>query len=651
MNSHWRLLLDFGIIAILLFGVALFRAPRTARAGNLAAALALAGALIAVLLVNPLRDPAVVILALLAGGAAGVVVAMRTKMIQMPAMIAFQHGMGGIAAFLTSLVELNRAAATLPVTGQMAGLLGITVGAATFSGSLIASGKLAGVLRQTPVLLPRHAAIQTTLLVAILALGALVLQAAAPALLYGSLALILVAVALGVVFALPIGGADMPVLISFLNATAGLAAAFCGIIIQNRLLIACGATVAASGSILTYAMCRAMNRSLRLVLMPAPQTPAASLPHRAAGCGRALPSRGGETREPSAEEAGQPRWSALAALRAAQSIIIPGYGMALAQAQFELAHLTEKLRAMGRQLRFAIHPIAGRMPGHMHVLLAEAEIDADLLFDLPDINADFEKTDLALVVGACDVVNPAAVEVEGTPISGMPILEARAAKQVVVCNLDTNPGYSGVANSLYTNAKTILVLGDAKAALEQLRRGWAHRQRQAKPARHFDWVGPRIAPRDPFLSTDMRSASGAGVPCPGGMEATPRRRRRRYFRLESSADFKPASRDFRAPESSRRGCCSTCRVSSSPRWEHAAVPADMLALLCHLAGIVAQPVAGVAGDVQFAVRIAARQCLPVLSCDRCLSRGVVLRDVEINRPRAQRLGEFFIAAWNRSGCQ
>lgn len=475
MNSHWRLLLDFGIIAILLFGVALFRAPRTARAGNLAAALALAGALIAVLLVNPLRDPAVVILALLAGGAAGVVVAMRTKMIQMPAMIAFQHGMGGIAAFLTSLVELNRAAATLPVTGQVAGLLGITVGAATFSGSLIASGKLAGVLRQTPVLLPRHAVIQTTLLVAILVLGALVLQAAAPALLYGSLALILVAVALGVVFALRIGGADMPVLISFLNATAGLAAAFCGIIIQNRLLIACGATVAASGSILTYAMCRAMNRSLRLVLMPAPQPPAASpaAPAPPAVAEALSPPAAEKPAEPSAEEAGQPPLErALAALRAAQSIIIiPGYGMALAQAQFELAHLTEKLRAMGRQLRFAIHPIAGRMPGHMHVLLAEAEIDADLLFDLPDINADFEKTDLALVVGACDVVNPAAVEVEGTPISGMPILEARAAKQVVVCNLDANPGYSGVANSLYTNAKTILVLGDAKAALEQLREG------------------------------------------------------------------------------------------------------------------------------------------------------------------------------------
>lgn len=474
MNSHWRLLLDFGIIAILLFGVALFRAPRAARAGNLAAALALAGALIAVLLVNPLRDPAVVMLALLAGGAAGGVVAMRTKMIQMPAMIAFQHGMGGIAAFLTSLVELNRAATTLPMTGQVAGLLGITVGAATFSGSLIASGKLAGVLRQTPVLLPRHAAIQTTLLVAILALGALVLQAAAPALLYGSLALILVAVALGVVFALRIGGADMPVLISFLNATAGLAAAFCGIIIQNRLLIACGATVAASGSILTYAMCRAMNRSLRRVLMPTPRSPAASpaAPAPAAVAGALPPPAAEKPAEPAAAAGQPPLERALAALRAAQSIIIiPGYGMALAQAQFELAHLTEKLRAMGRQLRFAIHPIAGRMPGHMHVLLAEAEIDADLLFDLPDINADFEKTDLALVVGACDVVNPAAVEVEGTPISGMPILEARAAKQVVVCNLDTNPGYSGVANSLYTNAKTILVLGDAKAALEQLREG------------------------------------------------------------------------------------------------------------------------------------------------------------------------------------
>lgn len=464
MSSAWSLALDFVIIAILILGIWQFTTPATARRGNLTAALALLCALGAVVCSNRILEPGAVVVALAAGGAVGCAVAMRVNMIQIPAMVAFQHGAGGIAAFLTALVELNRSRGDLLATEQFSGILGIIIGAATFSGSMIASGKLAGVVRQTPVMLPRHNRILAALLAAIVAFGVLAVATAGPTRLAASLALIVLSGVLGVVFAVRIGGADMPVLISFLNATAGLAASFCGIIVQNRLLVACGATVAASGFILTHVMCRAMNRRLFRVLVAAdlkapapvartPESPASPPP---------LPAGAESQSEP-------PLARAVAAMRNAGAVIvIPGYGMALAHAQLEVVRLAERLKQMGKEVRFAIHPIAGRMPGHMHVLLAEAEVDPDILFDLAEINSDFPKTDLAVIVGACDVVNPAAIHVEGTPISGMPILAAHEARQILVCNMDQRPGYSGVENPLYANPKTILMLGDAKATFAQL---------------------------------------------------------------------------------------------------------------------------------------------------------------------------------------
>ena len=349
------------------------------------------------------------------------------------------------------------------------GVLGVVIGAATFSGSMVASAKLAGVVRQTPTIWPQHNRILAVNVVAIIALGVFAATAAGAPLLYASLALILLSILLGVVFAVRIGGADMPVLISFLNATAGLAASFCGIIIQNRLLVACGATVAASGSILTHVMCQAMNRNLLRVFVPTDLKPSTV----AGGIGQnaTTPAPSSVAAAP-AESSGQtPLSRAVEAARSAQKvIIIPGYGMALAHAQFEVVKVANRLSQLGKEVKFAIHPIAGRMPGHMHVLLAEADADSDMLFDLPEINAEFPATDLALIVGACDVVNPAAIKVEGTPISGMPILAAYEAKQILVCNLDDRPGYSGVQNPLYTNPKTILLLGDAQASLSELRR-------------------------------------------------------------------------------------------------------------------------------------------------------------------------------------
>lgn len=468
MNSLGPILGDLVIIAILIGGIWRFRAPETARSGNLAAALALLGALGLVVLGNAIREPATVVLAVVAGGALGCLVAARVNMLQVPALVAFQHGAGGVAAFLTSLVELSRPHDGLFAVGRFSGVLGVVIGAATFSGSMIAGAKLAGAVRATPVILPKHHWILAAALLGIGLVGSLTVRATGPALLHGLLALVLLSIVAGAVFALRIGGADMPVLISFLNATAGLAAAFCGIIIQNRLLIACGATVAASGSILTHVMCQAMNRNLLKVLMPA-DAPTSST---ASPLGSNTSSAPAAVDGPKASSLPEATCfsRAVEALRSAQTvIIIPGYGMALAHAQNEVVRLADRLQEMGKRVRFAIHPIAGRMPGHMHVLLGEADVDPDLLFDLKEINAEFQKTDLALIVGACDVVNPAAIHVQGTPISGMPILAAHEARQVLVCNMDEKPGYSGVANPLYGQPNAILMFGDAKATFNRLR--------------------------------------------------------------------------------------------------------------------------------------------------------------------------------------
>ncbi|MCC6858324.1 MAG: NAD(P)(+) transhydrogenase (Re/Si-specific) subunit beta [Bryobacterales bacterium] len=452
MHTGWQFIVDAGVILLLLAGVSQFRALPSARRGNLAAALALLCGIAAVLFRNPPLEPGAVVIAVLAGSLAGWAVALRVDMVQIPAMVAFQHGAGGVAAFLVSFVELTRHAAALTGIARPAGILGLIVGAATFSGSMVASGKLAGRLASRPVVLRHHNAL-LLLLIGLMAALALT-GGAGPVLWLSLLGLVLLSILLGVLFSARIGGADMPVLISFLNATAGAAAALCGILIQNRLLIACGATVAASGSLLTYFMCRAMNRSLVRVF-------AGSLP----GAPAAQPAP-----EPVAPASGQdPFVRAAESLRDARSVIVvPGYGMAQAHAQLETVQLGEILARMGKQVRFAVHPVAGRMPGHMHVLLAEAGVDPDTLLDITEINSDFSSTDVALIVGACDVVNPAAITQPGTPISGMPILNAHEARHAVVCNLDRRPGYSGVENSLYAEPATIFLEGDAKVTLRRL---------------------------------------------------------------------------------------------------------------------------------------------------------------------------------------
>lgn len=447
-------------IVILLFlgGIALFRSPRTARQGDWLNMLAYAGAVAFVILRYPMLSPAFVLVAILLGGTLGATLALRVSMLGVPQMIAFQHGCGGVAAFLIAFSHLIREGANLTTLAQVHAVLGIVVGAATFSGSLIAAGKLARKIKQPPVFLPKHSTILFSLLVLIISLSVFtVLQIGLPMAVGLAIGLIAVSVALGVIFAIRVGGADMPVIISFLNATAGFAAAFCGISLNNYLLVGCGACVGASGSLLTIVMCRAMNRSLLGVfsgIRPSIAEPA-KLPEEVpleAGGVEALPFD-----------------QAIAALKRAKDIIIvPGYGMALAQAQEQVHTLENWLEQRGARVRYAIHPVAGRMPGHMNVLLAEVEVGYDKLFEMEAINDDFRQADLAIVIGACDVVNPAASTRQGTPISGMPILKAHEANAVIVLNFDEKPGFSGVDNPLYGMKHVIPVWGDAKVNLNAL---------------------------------------------------------------------------------------------------------------------------------------------------------------------------------------
>jgi NAD(P) transhydrogenase subunit beta len=466
LSQILHLLLDLLVIAILLAGIHRFQSPVSARFGDRLASLALALGVVLALWRSGTEHPLLLAVAALAGAAIGWRLAMRVTMVQIPAMVAFQHGAGGLAAALVAYIELGIAGRGALDIARLSGLAGLLIGAATFSGSMIASAKLSGRMRPTPLILPGHGMATAAVLVVSLVAGIWALGISPEAVLVLAA---LLAAAGGALFAVRIGGADMPVLISFLNATAGLAAAACGIILKDRLLIAFGATVAASGSILTRVMCHAMNRRMAKVFAghqgevnwrpfdmfhKAQAAPVDSPPPAAA---------------PAPKPVTDPLPAAVAALEAARRIVIvPGYGMALAQAQFNVASLAARWTAIGKSVKFAIHPVAGRMPGNMHVLLAEADVDYDLLHEMDGVNPELGDTDVVLVVGACDVVNPAAVQTEGTPISGMPILEAYLARTVIVCNLDRQPGYSGVANLLYDDPKTILLLGDARQTTASL---------------------------------------------------------------------------------------------------------------------------------------------------------------------------------------
>lgn len=450
------------ILSILvLTGIKLMSSPQTAVQGNRIGAVAMLAAIIAVLMYNGIIDVPLLWIAIFVGGAIGYIMAKRVKMIQMPQMVALLNGFGGGASALVALVEIFERYQGMTFSGRLSSQLALVVGAITLSGSLIAAGKLDRRISQQPVILIHHNWISNTVL---LITGLLLIVASVisvSGIIFVSLVIAALAIVYGVLFAIRIGGADMPITISLLNSLSGLAGAICGFTIGDLSLVAIGAIVGASGLILTQIMCRAMNRSLIDILSGSGLNSKNDYKKITAKKEKAVDIK--ESREVVVKKSPQEILKA-----ASKVIIVPGYGMAVAQAQDQVKVLYDTLESQGKEVKFAIHPVAGRMPGHMNVLLAEVGVPYDKLYEMDVINSEFAETDVVIVVGACDVVNPAASTAEGTPIYGMPVLKVEEAKNVIVCNLDTEPGYSGVENPLYELPHVHLLLGNAAETIEKL---------------------------------------------------------------------------------------------------------------------------------------------------------------------------------------
>jgi NAD(P) transhydrogenase subunit beta len=442
-----------------IFGLKGLSGPTTAQMGNRVAAAGMLAAVIATFLETQVAEAwLLVIPAIAIGTVIGFAGARSVPMTAMPQMVAIFNGAGGGAAALVSALEYLRAtsAGGASVGEVVAILLGLMIGAVSFSGSIIAFGKLQGLIDAKAFKYAGQQLVTGGLFAAmlLLALG-LIADAAGIASLPNELALGLVgllALAFGVALVMPIGGADMPVVISLLNAYTGLAVAMAGFSIGNQMLIVAGTLVGASGTILTRLMSKAMNRSLGNVLFGAFGAATASTAGAKTDDGRTF-------REVSAEDA------AILLGYAQSVIIVPGYGLAVAQAQHNVRELADLLEAKGIEVRYAIHPVAGRMPGHMNVLLAEANVPYEKLFDMEQINEDFQRADVALVIGANDVTNPAARKDTSSPIYGMPILNVDQAQNIIVIKRSMKPGFAGIDNELYLDPKTGMLFGDAKEAV------------------------------------------------------------------------------------------------------------------------------------------------------------------------------------------
>jgi NAD(P) transhydrogenase subunit beta len=450
--------LTYVVAALLLvLGIKRLSSPATARFGNVIAAVGMVIAIVFTLFDDDIDTYWLMALGMAIGTVIGFASARLVKMTAMPQMVALFNGVGGGAAALIAAAEFHRLA---PAGGHVAGdvigaiLFSALIGSISFSGSLIAFGKLQEILPGRPIVFGGQQAFNAVLFAALLAVGAI---AGATEGGWWLVALLGGALLFGVLLVLPIGGADMPVVISLLNAFTGLAAASTGFVLDNVALIIGGTLVGASGTLLTILMGRAMNRSLANVLFSAFGTAPAGVPTAAAAT-----SDGQAVREVTAEDA------AVMLAYARRVVIVPGYGLAVAQAQHNVRELADLLERRGVDVRYAIHPVAGRMPGHMNVLLAEANVPYPQLYDMEDINPEFPRTDVALVVGANDVTNPAARENPESPLYGMPILDVDHAANVIVLKRSMNPGFAGIDNELYSNPKTAMLFGDAKASVEKL---------------------------------------------------------------------------------------------------------------------------------------------------------------------------------------
>ena len=440
-----------------ILGLKWLSSPRSARRGNQVAAIGMAIAIVATLVDRSVIDYTWIIAAALVGGSVGAVIARRVQMTAMPQLVALLNGLGGGAAALIAVSEYHAHGAlgetSLGGVAAVSVMFSAIVGSISFAGSLVAFGKLQEILPGRPITWPGQKVLNALVAVAILALAVWAALAVDDPILWIAVVLALI---LGTAVVLPIGGADMPVVIAFLNACTGLAAAATGFALGNVLLIIAGMLVGASGTLLTQLMSKAMNRSLASVLFGAFGGGNAGGGSSAAS-GEALPVLEIGTADLAAQ-----------LVYARRVVIVPGYGLAVAQAQHPVRELADLLGARGVDVTFAIHPVAGRMPGHMNVLLAEADVPYDKLLEMEEANPDFPQTDVVLVIGANDVVNPAARDDPSSPLYGMPILEVDRAEHVVVFKRSMASGFAGVENLLFHDPKTRMLFGDARKSLTQL---------------------------------------------------------------------------------------------------------------------------------------------------------------------------------------
>ena len=448
------------IIASILFILGLKRlsSPATARSGNVLASLGMLIGVAVTLFDREVVSFQFIIAGIAIGAVIGAVMARKVKMTSMPELVSLFNGFGGAASALVASGEyfrLSGAADSFAGHELITMAISLFIGTTTFTGSLIAFGKLKGLLGDSPVVYPGHKFVNLLLFLTILVFSVLFVMNAENT----SFFLVIIGAALlfGVLMVLPIGGADMPVVISLLNSLTGLAASATGFVLNNNLLIVSGTLVGAAGLILTMIMCKAMNRPLTNVIFGAFGSDAAGSGAHAADTGKVV-------KEVTAEDL-----SVMTAY-AQRVIIVPGYGLAVAQAQHNIREVADFLESRGVDIRYGIHPVAGRMPGHMNVLLAEANVPYTQLFDMDDINQEFKKTDVVLVIGANDVVNPDARNNSDSPIYGMPILNVDEAKSVVVFKRSLNPGFAGIENELFYGENSYMFFGDAKDSLETLLR-------------------------------------------------------------------------------------------------------------------------------------------------------------------------------------
>jgi len=449
------------IIATILFILALggLSNQETARRGNWYGITGMAIALIATVLGVVTQHYEYLLAALVVGGSIGLIAARRVQMTQMPELVAILHSLVGVAAVAVGFANfmdpgrLSHYAGVELTIHDIETYLGVLIGAVTFSGSVIAFGKLSGRMSGSPLTLPGRHWLNLALLIATIWFGyQFVVQSAAGGGMQPLIIMTVIALVFGIHMVMAIGGADMPVVVSMLNSYSGWAAAATGFMLGNDLLIVTGALVGSSGAILSYIMCRAMNRKFLAVIAGGFGT--------GGGTAAAAGDQDGEVVPIEAEE------TAALLDNAKEVMIIPGYGMAVAQAQHIVYEITKNLRANGINVRFGIHPVAGRMPGHMNVLLAEAKVPYDIVFEMDEVNEDFPNVDVSIVIGANDIVNPSALTDPDGPIGGMPVLECWKGKTTIVLKRSMATGYAGVQNPLFFLENTRMLFGDAKDSLE-----------------------------------------------------------------------------------------------------------------------------------------------------------------------------------------